>query len=111
MSVREMVKQAQIDMRAGGLLPADARNHLVQLTALAGNCMQEMRESESAYNAVLLAQLDGTEAANRAGIRARTTPEYARWREAKDTHALVIEMIRSLKTMLRSLDAEISLTR
>jgi hypothetical protein len=111
MTVREMIKAAQLEMRRDDLPPSRAREMLVQLTSLYGNCMDEVRESDHAYAVVLLRFLDADEAASRAKIRAETSLEYLRKREADNTLKLVLESIRSLKTMLRSLDAEMSLQR
>ena len=111
MTVREMVREAQAEVRTGDLLPERARYWLFRLSALLGNCLEEVREADAAYADVLLRLLDADEAANRARIRAQTTPEYARLREAKDTHALVIELVRAIKYALRSLDTESQLAR
>ena len=60
---------------------------------------------------MLLDHLEGSEAANRAKIRAETTPEFARKQEARDTKELVQEMVRALKYYLRSLEEEMRLAR
>lgn len=111
MTVRDMVKQIQVEVRGGDLAPERAREVLNTLTSLIGNCNDECREADMAFNVVLLQHLNGEEAANRAKIRAETTPEYARKREATDTRHLVIEMVRSLKATLRSLQDEMGLAR
>lgn len=111
MSVRELVRQIQVDMRGGDVAPAVAREHLNTLTSLLGNCNDELREADALYAQVLLGHLNGDEAANRARIRAEISPEYARKREAKDTRDLVVEMIRSLKTVIRSVSDEMQLSR
>jgi len=110
-TVREMVRQIQVEVRGGDLPPDRAREVLNTLTSLIGNCNDELREADMNYNVVLLKHLDTDEAANRAKIRAETTPEYARKREAKDTLTLVIEMVRSLKVVLKSQQEEMGLTR
>ena len=110
MSVREMVRQAQAEMR-GELAPSRARELLSMLTALLGNVNAESREADMAYNVVLLAHLDSSEKANRARIRAESTPEYLRKREASDTKAEIIESVRSLKKCIDSLSDEMRLSR
>ncbi len=110
-TVREMVREIQVEVRGGDLPPDEARKCLNTLTALIGNCNDELREADMAFKVVLLRYLDADEAANRARIRAETSPEYARMREAKDTRELVIEMVRSLKTVLKSQQEEMGLTR
>lgn len=93
------------------LPPARAREILVQLTSLYGNCLQEQREADHAYAVVLLRFLDASEAASRAKIRAETSLEYLRKREAHDTTELVLESIRSLKVMLKGIEEEMRLAR
>lgn len=73
--------------------------------------LEEIRESDMAFNQVLLTFLDSDEAANRARIRAQTTVEYARMREARDTQIVLMELIRSLKIILKALTAEMGLVR
>lgn len=110
-SIRERVGAIQKQLRDGALTPDLTRESLVTLTALMGNVNDEMREADHEYKLVLLDCLQGDEAANRARIRAEVTPQYQRAREAKDTRDLVIEMIRSCKAYLRSLDQEMQLAR
>lgn len=101
MTVRELVAEMQKEIGKGNLQPDRSCELLARLTALLGNCAEEIREADHAYNVVLLACLAADEAANRARIRSEVTPEYRRRREAKDTRELVIEMVRSLKYILR----------
>jgi hypothetical protein len=110
-SVRERVNQIQKLLRDGAVTPDLTRESLVHLTALLGNVIEEERASDHEYKLVLLGCLQGDEAANRARIRAEVTPQYQRAREAKDTKDIVIEMIRSCKCYLRSLDEEMRLAR
>ncbi len=111
MTIRDRVKDAQRECLAGELTPARAREILIELSALYGNILQEIREADHAYAVVLLRCLDAAEAASRAKIRAETSPEYLRKREAHDCRDVALEMIRSLKVMLRSLDEEMRLAR
>lgn len=112
MTVRSRIKSAQVEIRDGGeLLPARAAQLLMELTALLGNCAEEIRLADFLYAHVLLDELERNEKANRARIRAETSPEYARKREARDARELVIELIRSLKYLLRSAEEEMRLAR
>ena len=111
MTVRDMVREAQKEFLSGDLEPARSRDLLVKLTALLGNVMTEIREADADYARVLDAALDEHAKANRARIKAETTPAFARKREAHDTRVLLIEMIRALKTNVRSLSDEMNLTR
>lgn len=111
MSVRELIKQWQTEIRNTDLQPDRAAELLMKLAALIGNCNDEIREADMAYATVLLQHLDSEEAANRAKIRAQTTPEYARSRQARDTKELVIELVRSLKFFLKAKEDEIRASR
>jgi len=110
-SVREMVKAMQQEMLTGDLPPTRATELLIRLSALIGNTNEEIRGADSAYAAVLLRELEQNEKANRARIRAETTEEYARKREARDTKELVLELTRSLKYLIRSAQEEMRLAR
>lgn len=111
MTVRDMVHDAQRELLKGDPTPGRSRELLVQLTALLGNTLQEIREADAVYLRVLGAALTEHGKANRARIAAETSPEYARKREAHDTRVLLVEMIRALKTNVRSLSDEMQLTR
>jgi hypothetical protein len=81
------------------------------MTALMGNVNDEIRQADHAYAVVLLRFLEADEAANRAKIRAETSLEYLRRREARDTKELVVELVRSLKYQLRAAEEEMRLSR
>jgi hypothetical protein len=106
-----MVHEAQAELLAGEFTPQRGRELLVRLTALLGSVLTEMRAADADYALVLLRHLDSDEAASRAKIRAETSPEYARRREAYDTRTIVVEMIRGLKASIRSVSDEMNLTR
>ena len=111
-SVRGLIHDIQKELRdSGELLPDRASELLTRLTALLGNVNDEIREADAIYASVLLTCLQSDEAASRAKIRAETTPEYLRKREARDVKELTLEMIRSLKYYLRSKEEEMRLTR
>lgn len=112
MTVRELVRSYQAEIQnASDLLPDRAAELLTKLSALVGNCNDEIRQADAIYAGVLLACLDSAEKANRATIRAETSPEYQRKREARDTKELVIELSRSLKYFLRAKAEEMQLAR
>lgn len=101
----------QTEVRDTDLQPDRAAELLTKLTALLGNTNDEIRQADMDYHVVLLKHLESEEAANRAKIRAQTTPEYQRAREAKDTKELVIELSRSLKYYLKAKEEELRATR
>lgn len=109
--MRDLLRAIQAKLRVGNISPSDTREHATTLSALLGNCLAEVLHAEMAYNAVLLTKLDVDEAANRATIRALNTEEYRRFREAKNTEKLALEMMRTCNRCLRSLDNEMALTR
>ena len=112
MTIRDMVRQAQREVRdTPDLLPDRAAELLNILSSLLGNVNDEIREADAEYARVLLAHLESEEAANRAKIRAETTPAFQRKREARDTKELCIELIRSLKYFLRAKEEEMRLAR
>lgn len=112
MTVRELVRAYQQEiLKAEDLLPDRAAELLTKLTALIGNCNDEIREADAIYAGVLLGFLDSEAKANRAKIRAETSPEHKRKQEARDTKELVIELSRSLKYFLRAKAEELQLAR
>ena len=112
MSVRDLIRQMQVEIRdTPDLQPSRAADLLTKLTALLGNCNDEIREADHAYAVVLLQFLDTNEAANRARIRAETSMPFVRKREARDTKELVIELVRSLKYFLKAKEEEMRLSR
>ena len=110
-TVRGLVQQIQVEVRDSDLQPERAAQLLAKLTGLLASVNVEIRMADMDYSKVLLSFLDGEEAANRARIRAETTPEYLRKREARDTKEFVMEAIRSLKYILRAAEEEMRLAR
>lgn len=110
-TIRERIVNIQVLLGVGALTPDLARESLVRLTSLLGNVNTEVRKADHEYKLVLLGCMAGGEPANRARIRAEVSEQYQRAREASDTAKLVVEMIRSLKQYMRSLEEELRLTR
>lgn len=111
-TVRDLVKAIQKELRdSADLLPDRASELLNQATALLGNCNDELRAADQEYKRILLHCLRTAEKANRAKIEAETSPQYARWQEARDVKDLTVEMIRSLKVFIRSKQEEMRLAR
>lgn len=110
-TVRQMVAEIQRELRDGDVVPSRAREMLMTLTSLLGNCTTEVTRTESAYTATLAAYLDSEGKANRARIRAELSPEFAARQEARNTHTLVVELIRSLKVVIRSVEEEMRLAK
>ena len=87
-------------------MPGRAAELLIQLSALLGNCTEEITQRDYEYNLVLLQFLDNEAKANRAKIKAEVSKEYLAKRRAYNTRDLAIELIRSLKYFLRANEQE-----
>ena len=112
LTVRELVKAYQREIQqTDDLLPDRAADLLMRLTALLGNCADEIREADAEYAVTLLHWLETEKKANRAKIRAEISPEYRRRQEARDTKELITELSRSLKYYLRAKSEELELSR
>lgn len=112
MTVREMIRQIQHELRPGeDVTPQRASELLVQLSSLYGNVLEEIRDADLEYARVLLRELEADQTAARARIRAETTPEHARKREARDFKELANTMIAGLKYLLKSQSDEMRLAR
>lgn len=102
-TIRGHVRLIQVEIRdTPDLLPDRAAALLNKLSAILGNCNDAIRDADLAYSNVLLVHLEQETKANRATIRAETTPEFIRKREARDTKELALELIRSLKYYLKA---------
>lgn len=109
--MRDIACAFAVELRDTNLYPSRAAEILVKLTAIIGNCLDEIRHAEHDFNVVLLQHLDAEAKANRARMRAEISPEYLKLREAKDTKELVESMIGGLKYQLRGFEAEMRLSR
>jgi hypothetical protein len=110
-TVRERLSAIQRRVIAGAVTPKDASEIELQLSALLGNIQAAVREADIAFNEELMRCFQSEEKANRARIRAETSEAYKQKREAKDAHALAIELIRSLRSMQRMYSEEMRLQR
>lgn len=111
MTARDLIESIRREVRDTDVQPARAAELVTKLTALLGNVNDEIREADAEYAGVLLECLTADEAANRAKIRAETTPAYERKRHARDIKEVAIEMIRSLKCLVKSYSEEMRLSR
>lgn len=112
MSVREMIRDVQIELqRADDLTPFRASTLELKLAALLGNVLEEIRKADMAYATVYAAHLKAEGKANRAKVFAETTTEFQRTREARDTHAWMVNMVRTLRQYQRTSAEEMRLQR
>lgn len=101
-TVRDLIRGIQKEIRESpDLLPDRAAELLMQLSALIGNVGDEIRICDALFAQVLLGCLNSEKKANRARIMAEITPEYQRRQEARDLKELLLELIRSLKLVMR----------
>ena len=110
-TIRQMVKDSEAEIRDTELQPTRAAELQNHLSGLLGSVHAELTDSDLAYKRVLLDALNRHEKANRARIEAETSPEYRRFREAKDVKDTATELIRSLRAFLRNAADEMRLTR
>jgi hypothetical protein len=110
-SVRERIAAIHAQQLSGDTSPIQAAQWQATLGALIGNVLAEIREAEGDYHVVYARLLDSEGKANRATIRAQMTPEWKRWREAKDTLKLVESMATGLRALTFAHRTEERLTR
>jgi hypothetical protein len=96
MTLRERVNEYQNEILVGEVLPDRAIEILKELSALYGNILDRIKDTQLAYNTILLTHLEIEKTANRATIKAQTTTEYQNFLEALNTKELVKKMISSL---------------
>ena len=103
MTVRDMIHAYQREIRdEPDLQPDRGADILLKLAALYGSVLDEIRKADAEYSKVLLEMLELEKTGIRAKIRAETSPEYQRKREAIDAKELALELIRSLKYWIKS---------
>jgi len=106
MTIREIIQNNQNQILKGNLTPGRAAEMLTELSAVIGNCNDEIVKRDIEYNKVLLEWYNKESKANRAKIKAEITPEYEAMRTARNTKDLAMEIIRSLKYFLRNSEDE-----
>ncbi len=108
MTIREQIAQYQNEVLRGDLLPVRASEILVDISALYGNVLDRMKDTEMAYNKILLYHLEGEKVANRATIKSKITQEYQDLKDATNTEKLILQMIRSLSKLIKAKSDEFS---
>jgi hypothetical protein len=107
-TTRELVEEIQAEVRdSAELQPGRAADMLNRLTALYGNVLEDMTAADIAYNHVMSGALSSEDAANRAKVRAQTTPQYADMRRAHNLEKLTLELIRTLKAFVKAKGEEL----
>jgi len=101
MSIREIIQNYQNEISNHDLVPDRAAEILTKLASLMGNVNDRILATDLAYNAVLKAELERTEKANRAVINSKTSSEYEAMMQAKNEEKEVVALTRSLNRFLR----------
>lgn len=110
-TLREIIREFQNEILNTNLGPDRAAEILNKLSALMGNCLDEITRTDMAYNAVLMSSYKSEAKANRAKILAENSKEYQEKREAKDTKELLDSLISSMKYFLRGKENELKNAR
>ena len=111
MSVRERVSAIGSAMLSGDPSPADARKHEITLSGLLSHINKAVTGAEVAYKRRLAVIRMGVETAAEAKMQAEATQEFADWAEAKATKESALEMLRTLRSALRSQTEEMRMAR
>jgi hypothetical protein len=111
MTTTERLAEIQRDLLMPDAGPQTARKHLVTLTAMWGDFRADATRTDLAYKAVLGACRSTHKSAADARMAAEASEEYALARKAKDEEAFCLELIRSCKAAMRSIDEEMRLAR
>jgi hypothetical protein len=98
-------------LETADLPPTRAAELQNALGSLLGSCNKEVTAADLDYKLVLLGAMRSEEKANRARIAAETTPQYKRFREAKDARDTCLELLRSLRAYLRNAAEEMRLEK
>jgi hypothetical protein len=111
-TVRSLIREMQVEVRDGELTPDRAAELVTKLAALYGNVLDEVRRTEIAYYGVVRDYISEVGVAvTRAEVLAKGSPEFEEWRVARDTEKLTLQLLSSLKAMLRAKAEEMRLTR
>jgi hypothetical protein len=95
-TIREIIRDYQNEMLNNDLLPQRAVEILNSVSALYGNILDQIKDTEIVYNKILLKNYETEKTANRAKIKSEISPEYQNYREAINTEKLLKKMISSL---------------
>ncbi len=95
-TLRQVVADYQNEILGRDVMPDRAIDILKELSALYGNILDRIKDTQLIYNKVLLTHLEVEKSANKATIKAQTSDEYQNLLEAINTKELVKKMMSSL---------------
>lgn len=110
-TVRERVARIQKAMVHGNLQPSDIREFRAELSGMLGIANEARLQAEIQYRHRLMEIRQTTKSKADAEIQAMGEPAYEAWQQAINVCESIMEMSRSCRDNLRSLDAEIGLER
>src|SRR5690349_17752890 len=109
-TVREQVREIQLEILKGNLTPLRTVELNDQAAALIGNANEALIDAEMLYNQALQSCYRKEKTANRAEVEAKTTRDYMEWQQAKHTQMELLELCRSLRKSLDVLREEMRFT-
>ena len=109
-TVRELIRRIQVEIRDSSVEASRAAELIPKLTSLYASVLEEVTRREMEYNAVLSTLMDEDMPANRAKIRAQATDEYQALREAQNVEKSTLQLIQSLKTLVKLRQEEMRLS-
>ena len=111
MTNNERLAAIQADLLQPAVSPQVARKHLITLTALWGDFTTAFTKADLAYKHRLRVCKNQAESSAAAVMDAEDSEEYRAMRYAKADEAFVLELIRTCKAAMRSIDEEMRLAR
>jgi hypothetical protein len=111
MTNNERLATIQADLLQPGVSPQVARKHLITLTAMWGDYSTAFTSADLAYKHRLRVCKGQADSATAATMEAEDSEEYRAMRFAKADEAFVLELIRTCKAAMRSVEEEMRLSR
>jgi hypothetical protein len=108
-TVRSLIGSIQVEVRDTEVDPGRAAELVTKLTVLYAAVLDVVTKREMEFNEVLSRLMDEDMPANRAKIRAQTTDEYQALREAQNVEKSTLQLIQSLKTLVKLRQEEMRL--
>lgn len=101
MNTRELIEKIQVEVITGDITPSRAGELVAQLSSLLGNVNVALNSLQMVYNKKLAEILKEQKTVTKAHIIAETTKEYEQLLDLKGIREMVMEMIRSMKILVK----------
>lgn len=108
-TVRGLIQSIQVEVRDTELDPSRAAELVTKLTVLYASVLDVVTKREMEFNEVLSGLMDEDMPANRAKIRAQATDQYQALQEARNVEKSTLQLIQSLKTLVKLRQEEMRL--